>query len=134
MGEFTEPVAGDEHTTGTISHRRLLIEMMAITLLAGVIGLIAGSGRFFAGVLIGGAVSVINFLWLERSMRSIFLAGGESPVFLAIKYFLRYVLIGIVVIVVYLTGAVPVPSVILGLGSFGFAVVFEGITSIFRNP
>lgn len=133
MGEFTEPVAGDEQTTGTISHRRLLIEMIVITLLISVIGLVAGSGRFFAGVLIGGAVSVINFLWLDRSIRNVFLTGGERPGSLAIKYFLRYVLIGIVVIGVYFTGAVSVPSVILGLASFAFAVVLEGITSIFRN-
>ena len=136
MGEFTEPLAGDGQTTGKISHRGLLIEMTAITLLISVIGLIASSGRFFAGVLIGGALSLVNFLWLERSLGAVFKAAveGVKPSLLAVRYILRYVLIGLVLFGIYVTDLVPVVAVILGLASFGFAVVFEGITSIFRRP
>lgn len=135
MVESTEPVAQSGQTTGTISHRRLLIEMIAITLVISVIGLVASSGRFFAGVLIGGTLSVINFLWLERSLGAVFRAAVEGirPSLLAIRYFLRYVLIALVLFGIYLTGAIPMVAVILGLASFGFAVVFEGITSIFRK-
>ncbi|MEP7076849.1 MAG: ATP synthase subunit I [Acidobacteriota bacterium] len=135
MVESTEPVAASEQTTGTISHRRLLIEMIVITLAISVIGLIASSGRFFAGVLIGGTLSAINFLWLERSLAAVFKAAvdGVKPGLLAIRYILRYVLIGLALLGIYLTGAIPMVAVILGLATFGFAVVFEGITSIFRK-
>jgi hypothetical protein len=136
MGETTEPVAGENKAAGTLSHRRLLIEMIVITLTAGVIGLIAGSARFFAGVLIGGAIAVINFLWLDRSLTTLFrsVADGVKPGLPAIRFILRYVLIGVALLSIYLTDAVPMASVILGLASFGIAVLFEGITAIFRNP
>lgn len=136
MGEDMEPVAGDGVGPGNISNRRLLIEMMAVTAVAGVIGLIAGSGRFFGGVLIGGVISIVNFLWLERSLGAVFRAAveGVKPGLLAARYFIRYVLIGLVLLGVYMTGAVPMVAVILGLASFAFAVVIDGIASIFRNP
>ncbi|MGH9818597.1 MAG: ATP synthase subunit I, partial [Pyrinomonadaceae bacterium] len=107
MGDKSEPVAPEievaGQTSGTISHRRLLIEMMAVTAVTGVIGLIAGSERFFAGVIVGGIISILNFLWLERSLGAIFRAAveGEKPRFLAARYFLRYVLIGLVLLGVY---------------------------------
>lgn len=139
MGETSEPVAPESEvagqTSGTISHRRLLIEMMAVTVVMGVIGLIACSGRFFAGVIVGGVISILNFLWLKRSLGAVFRAAaeGDKPRFLAARYFLRYELIGLVLLGVYLTGSVPIVAVIMGLASFGFAVVIDGIISIFRN-
>jgi hypothetical protein len=136
MGEFTEPVTGEGQTSGRISNRRLLIEMAVITLISSVIGLIAVSGKFFAGVLFGGAISVVNFIWLDRSLAAVFRAAteGVGPRFLAVRYILRYVIIGLVLLGVYLTGTLPVVAVIIGLASFAFAVVFDGIVSIFRNP
>jgi ATP synthase I subunit len=135
MVESTEPVAGNGPTNGTLSHRKLLIEMIVITLIISVIGLAASSARFLAGVLIGGAISVVNFLWLERSLGAVFRAAvdGTKPGLLAARYFLRYVIIGLVLFAVYWTGQVPILAVIIGLASFAFAVVFEGITGIFRK-
>jgi len=136
MGESTEPVAGDEQTRGIISNRRLLIEMIVITLVVSVIGLIAASGRFFAGVLFGGAMAVVNFLWLDRSLDAVFRAAAEGikPSLLAVRYILRYVVIGLVLLAIYLTGALPIVAVIIGLASFAFAVVFDAIVSVFRSP
>jgi hypothetical protein len=136
MGEPTEPVAGQNQAAGTISHRRLLIEMIVITLTAGVIGLIAGSARFFAGVLVGGAIAVVNFLWLDRSLTALFrsVANGVKPGLPAVRFILRYLVIGLLLLGIYLTDALPMTAMILGLASFALAVLTEGIISIFRNP
>ncbi len=59
---------------------------------------------------------------------------GEKPRLLALKYFARYLVLGAIVAILYATGAVSIVGVILGMGSFGFAVVIEGILRIFSNP
>ena len=139
MGETPEPVAPESEVagqiSGTIPRRRLLIEMTAATLVIGVVGLVASSGRFFASVIVGGIISILNFLWLERSLGAVFRAAadGQKPGLQAVKYFLRYVVIGLALFVIYLTGSLPIVAVILGLASFAFAVVIDGILSIFRN-
>ena len=136
MGESTEPVAGGEQTSGGIWNRRLLIEIATITMLAALIGLIAVSARFLAGVLFGGAMSVVNFLWMDRSLAAVFRnsAVGIKPRLLAVRYILRYVVIGLILLGIYLTNALPIVAVLIGLASFALAVVFDGIVSIFRNP
>jgi len=136
MSDSTEPVAGESQPSATISNRRLLAEMVVITLVVSVTGLMAASGRFFAGVLFGGALALVNFLWLDRSLAAVFKAAteGVKPRFLAVRYILRYVVIGVVLLGIYLTDALPVVAVIIGLASFAFAVVFDGIISILRNP
>ena len=136
MSDSTKPVAGESQPSATISNRRLLVEMVVITLVVSVTGLMAASGRFFAGVLFGGALALVNFLWLDRSLAAVFKAAteGVKPQFLAVRYILRYVVIGVVLLGIYLTDALPVVAVIIGLASFAFAVVFDGIISILRNP
>ena len=136
MSDSTKPVAGESQPSATISNRRLLVEMVVITLVVSVTGLMAASGRFFAGVLFGGALALVNFLWLDRSLAVVFKAAteGVKPRFLAVRYILRYVVIGVVLLGIYLTDALPVVAVIIGLASFAFAVVFDGIISILRNP
>ena len=136
MSDSTEPVAGESQPSATISNRRLLVEMVEITLVVSVTGLMAASGRFFAGVLFGGALALVNFLWLDRSLAVVFKAATEGVKrrFLAVRHILRYVVIGVVLLGIYLTDALPVVAVIIGLASFAFAVVFDGIISILRNP
>jgi hypothetical protein len=52
---------------------------------------------------------------------------------LAGKYFLRYVILAIVVALIYATGLLPTVPVIVGLAAFGFAVVVEGLIRIFSK-
>jgi hypothetical protein len=68
-------------------------------------------------------------------LRKIFGAAesGEKPKMLAGKYFLRYIVLAIVVAIIYITGIVPIVALILGLAAFGFAVVVEGFIRIFAT-
>jgi hypothetical protein len=52
---------------------------------------------------------------------------------LAGKYFVRYIVLAIVVAMIYMTGVLPIVAVILGLAAFGFAVVVEGLIRIFET-
>lgn len=136
MAENSEPVSAEQPAVAKLSHRRILITMAVIAVLCSIAGLIFVSGRFAAGVLIGGLLSFLNYFWLKRSLKLIFdrAIAGDKPRFLGAKYFLRYVAFGAILTIVYLTDAVPVVAVILGIASFALAVVAEGMIRIFSSP
>ena len=135
MSGDAEPVLEANKAIEPPSHRRILVLMAVI----GVIGSMAGfayiSAAFALGVLIGTAFAFVNYFWLKRSLKGIFevAASGEKPRMLVGKYFLRYLLLGVVIAVIYATGSIPIVAVILGMAGFGFAVVVEGFIRIFTG-
>jgi hypothetical protein len=135
MGEDFAPSADQTETLKPVSHSRILWLMAGVGLVGGIVGSALGSFRFGLGVLIGTALAFANYFWLKGSLRKIFSAAesGERPRMLAGKYFLRYVVLALVVAIFYATDLVPVVAVILGLGAFGFAVVIEGLLRIFSR-
>ena len=133
MGEDFEPSADQTETIRPVSHERILVIMAAIGIGGGIAGIAFASFRFGLGILIGTALAFANYYWLKRSLRKIFAAAesGERPRMLAGKYFLRYLILAMIVAVLYAADLVPMVPLILGLGSFGFAVVIEGLIRIF---
>lgn len=136
MGENIDPLTTDSSVKplSSISHRGIL-GIMAVAVIAGAAGGFALKGtRFGIGILFGGLLAFVNYLWLDRSTRAIFdNAAISSTGWLAAKYILRYVAIGAVLLAVYLTHALPVTAVIAGLGAFAVAVVIQGLKGIFKS-
>ena len=93
------------------------------------------SFRFGLGIWVGAALGFANYFWLKSSLRKIFSVAesGERPRMLAGKYFLRYIVLGAVVAVIYAADLLPIVAVILGLMTFAFAVVIEGIARMFSR-
>ena len=121
-------------TTKPISHRGILIVMTVLVAIGALAGFIFGGALFGTGVILGGGLSFVNYFWLERSTRAMFDQSAlASTGLLAAKYILRYVAIGAVLLLVYITGAFPVAAVILGLSAFAFAVVIQGLKNIFSS-
>ncbi len=136
MGEDFEPSAEQSENIRPVSHERILVIMAALGIIGGIAGFAFSSLRFGLGILVGTALAFVNYYWLKSSLRKIFSAAqhGERPRMLAGKYFLRYVVLAIVVAVIYAAGLLPIVAMILGLGAFGFAVVIEGLIRIFSKP
>jgi hypothetical protein len=136
MSEDSEQITDEQPgAVQTLSHRRILTLMAFAALLGSVAGFIFVSAAFGFGVLIGGVLSLVNYYWLKRSLKTVFDAAlaGEERQSLAGKYFLRYVAFGAVLTVVYLTKTVPVVAVLLGLASFALAIIFEAIIRLFNS-
>lgn len=130
MGEeHSHTESGDGTRFSPLSRRRVLILMAAITVAGSLIGRFAVSGDFSAGVLVGGAISLLSYFWLSKSLRSMLerAARGEPTQFQAAKFFLRYVVIGGVLFVVYKSSAFPMIAILLGVSSFAGAIVLEGL-------
>ena len=119
-----------------ISHRRILWTMGLVAAISGLAGFIFISPRFGVGVILGGILSFINYYWLKVSLKRLFdnaVADGQKPRFLAVRYFGRYLTLGAILTVVFLTKTVPVVAVILGLSSFALAIVIEGFIRLFST-
>lgn len=135
MGDDFEPSDSAYTDTHPPSNRRILW-LVAILGLAGTIaGTIMISARFGTGILIGTIFAFLNYVWLQRSLRSMFssVEQGEQPRMLAVKHFLRYLMLAAVLGIVYLTDMLPIGALILGMAGFAFATVVEGFIRIFSS-
>jgi hypothetical protein len=118
-----------------ISHRRILIDMSVMIALATVVGFVFFSAKVGAGIVLGGGMAYFNYFWQRNSLKAILdrAAGGEQVRFLAARYILRYVAIGLAIWLVYISNVVSIFAVILGLASFAMAVMVEGFISVFSG-
>jgi len=139
MSENSEPVAVEPETIAPLSHQRILWTMAIIVLIGACFCSLFVSWQFGLGFLIGGILAFLNYYWLKASLKKIFdnaiasAASGEKPRFLAINYFLRYLGMGAAIYIVFLTNAVPIVAVLLGLCVFALAIVIEGILRILSS-
>lgn len=133
MDENLDPLTTD-NAPQPLSHRAILVGMAVVVIAGVVLGSVLAGVRFGAGILTGGVLAFANYAWLKRSTRAIFdNAATASTGILAAKYVFRYVAIGAVLLIIYLTDAVPITAVIAGLGAFAVAVVIQGLKNIFTG-
>jgi hypothetical protein len=135
MSGNSEPSAIEKETIAPLSHRRILWTMAIVVFVAAILSLVFVSWQFSLGFIIGGILAFLNYYWLKVSLKRIFdrAIGGEKPRFLVANYFLRYLAIGAVVYIAYLTEAVSIIAVVLGLGVFAVAIVIEGFIRMFSS-
>lgn len=137
MSDETEPCASANETLQPVSHRRILMFMAAIGLAGGLFGGVFVSLSFGAGVIVGTLLAFANYYWLKYSLKKVFALAAETggrPRLLGLKYFIRYIVMGGIVAILYAAEAVSIVGLILGLGAFGFAVVLEGVLKIIYRP
>ncbi len=133
MGEDFDPLI-TKSTAAEISNRGIVLGMLVLIFMGTVAGSVLVSRGAGAGILVGGILAGINYFWLGRSTRALFdQRAASSASLLAAKYILRYVALGGVLLLIYLTGAVPIAAVILGLSAFAVAVVLQGLKNIISS-
>ena len=131
MGEDIGPLTTKSNA---MSHRGILIIMAVLVIVGSAAGFAARGTLFGVGVLFGGVLAFVNYFWLDRVTKAMF--SGEaisSTGILAAKYIMRYAALGLVLLAVHLSGALPIAAVIAGLAAFAFAVVIQGLRSIFTS-
>jgi hypothetical protein len=139
MSGNSEPSAFEPETIAPLSHRRILWTMAIIVFVGAIASFVFISRQFGAGFTIGGSLAFLNYYWLKRSLKKIFdgviasAETGEKPRFLAVNYFLRYLGVGALIYIVYLTEAVSMVAVLLGLCVFAVAIVIEGFIRMFSS-
>ena len=93
------------------------------------------SVRFAVGVCIGGIISIVNFYWLARDLRSSLLKHAErAKPFMVIKYYMRLIVTGVVLFVVITQVPVDVFGLVLGLSVVVISVVITVVGANVKNP
>ncbi len=136
MSEFPDSNQTADSTPPALSHWRILMTMAAAAIFGSLAGYVFVSLPFGFGVFIGGILSLINYWWLNVSLKKLFdaaIAHGGKPRFLAIRYFARYATLGAILTIIFLTHTIPVVAVTLGLASFALAIVSEGLIGIYTS-
>ena len=135
MGEDSEPLTNIDPPMAAISHRRILFEMAGVIAVGTIAGFAFISAKTGSGVFVGGILAYANYFWQKHSLKAIFdrAVDGKKTPFLALRYILRYVVLGAALMIIYLSQTVSIFAVIFGLSSFAIAVVIEGFTSIFSS-
>lgn len=126
---------GENVRTPEISLSRVLIEMAVIEGVGALIGFVFFSAKAGFGVVVGGGLAFANYYWQKQSLKAIFdrAVHGEKARFLGLKYALRYVVIGGVLFLIFLSDVVSIVAVVFGLATFAIAVMIEGILSLFKR-
>jgi len=136
MSEVTDSKTTEQETPTPISNKRL-VWLMGFVVILGSLGSLIFISRLSAlGFFIGGILSFINYFWLKKSLRKMFVETSEGeyrPHYSAIRYVSRYFTLAAVLAIIFLTHTLPFIAVVLGLSSFAFAVIIEAFIRIFSS-
>jgi len=113
--------------------RRLLRGMYASVALAVAVSLPLAPWRVTTGLLLGGALSLVNHHWLRTSLAAVFSTAGSGRrvQFKAARYVLRYFVIAAVVAAAYTLDLVSIVATLAGLCSFVPAAMMEAFAQIY---
>ena len=135
MGDAFDTIAITGKPAQPLQHHRILVIMAVMGVIGSLFAWFLAGGPFSLGLFTGFSLAFANYYWLRHSLRRIFAAAehGERPRMLAAKYFVRYLVLGVVVAVIYFSGILPIAAVIVGMAGFGLAAVVEGFIRIFSG-
>lgn len=124
-----------------ISLKRILILTVLAVTVGSLLSLIFVNRHFAIGFFIGGILSLVNYYWLKTSLKKVFekvvpAQDGEEvekPRFVTARFIFRYLFLGFVLYLIWMTKLVPIAAVLVGLLSFAAAVMVESVIIIFNN-
>ena len=89
--------------------------------------------RVTTGLLLGGALSLLNHHWLRTSIAAMFQTAveGARPKLKIARYILRYVVVAAVAVAAYKLDVVSLAATLAGMCSFVVAALFEGFTQLY---
>src|SRR6266498_3850510 len=133
MSQIADTVTGDEVTRRDASalEARMLRTMIVMIVAAIVVSAIIAPWRVTTGLLLGGALSILNYRWLHSSATAIINlnvglpAGSPAPRAHSIRYVLRYLIITAAVFAAYQLNLVSLAATIVGPCSFVPALMLE---------
>ena len=114
--------------------RRIEIFNWIILAIVFIPSLIFSPIKFSLGVLLGGFISIFNFYWMERGLRSIFVnTAGNVKGSVMGKYYIRLVLTAIVLYFLIANDTVNVIGLLIGLSVVVINIIITLITTMSKK-
>lgn len=135
MSQIADSVNGDEVTRREASalEARMLRTMIVTIVAAVAIATGIAPWRITTGLLLGGALSILNYRWLHSSATAIINLniGSSAPSPRSLRYVLRYLIVAAAVFAAYQLDLVSLAATIVGLCSFVPALMFEAFRQFY---
>lgn len=100
--------------------------------------------RFATGILAGGIISIANFYWLAKDLKKLFRQFSEGVTtkrakhYILMKFYLRFIVTGVVLYFVITRMPVSVIGLVVGLSivviSIVLTIVIENLINSIRRP
>lgn len=116
-----------------LSERRLLVTMSVILIAMVAVSIFFANSDVTVGLILGGALSFLNYFWLKNSLRSLFekVGTGSGGKFSASFYIIRYAVIAVVIFAAAQLHLASVAAMLVGLLSFAFAILLEAVIQLY---
>ena len=90
------------------------------------------SRAFVLGILLGGLISIINFHWLYRDLKRVFrqLTNGSQAAIM-FKYYIRFIITGIVIFFVITRTEASVIGLVIGLSLVVINILLNAFINMF---
>ncbi len=114
--------------------KRLEIQNWIVLGILTLISFIFASTDFALGILCGGILSIANYYWLYCSVKKAFLqVSDRTKLFLMIRYYIRFILTGIVLYFLITLTTVSVVGLLIGLSVVVINIVFTTVTELSKK-
>ena len=114
--------------------KKIQVSSLVLCLILTIFGVIFVSVDFALGVLAGGIIAGFNFYWLQTALRKIFdqqVAFGQKAIYYA-KYYLRLIIIAIVLYELIVNKMVHPLGLIIGLSVIVINIMVIAFTELWK--
>ena len=119
-------IAQDDFTKPELVERRVWRNTFAVIILAILIAAVSANLKFTLGLIVGSALSLINYKWLHSSVKDVLSEStGKAPPGTAMMFIIRWIVIGLVIYFLNLTGWFDPKGMLAGLFAPALDVMIE---------
>jgi hypothetical protein len=114
--------------------RRVWRNIFAVVAIAVVIAALTADLKFMLGLVLGGALALLNYKWLHSSLRAVLAAGSQkAPPGTLIKFVVRWLVIAAVAWAANKTGYFDAVAILAGLFAPAVAVMIEAAYATYKS-
>ena len=114
--------------------RRVWRNIFAVVAIAVVIAAFTADLKFMLGLVLGGALALLNYKWLHSSLRAVLAAGSQkAPPGTIIKFVVRWLVIAAVAWAANKTGYFDAVAILAGLFAPAVAVMIEAAYATYKS-
>ena len=137
LASDNSPPNGDESrglTAPDAVERRVWRNIFAVVAIAVVIAALVADLRFILGLVLGGALALLNYKWLHSSLRAVLATGSKkAPPGTMIKFVVRWLVIAAAAWAANKTGYFDAVAILAGLFAPAGAVMIEAAYVAYKS-
>jgi hypothetical protein len=138
LASDNSPSNGNDESLGFTApeavERRVWRNIFAVVAIAVVIAALTADLKFMLGLVLGGALALLNYKWLHSSLRAVLATGNQkTPPGTMIKFVVRWLVIAAVAWAANKTGYFDAVAILAGLFAPAVAVMIDAAYVAYKS-